>query len=614
MCLCLRMRNATRAIVLAFLAFLSAVFVGVSAVMTAITLAATTALIVPGTGTPKAEDVADYMQNAYNRYIASSNPTVLPTECTSANHCTFDPVDYPASFWPLVFIPRWCVAGRCEMWNVSVGDGVTHLDQQLTEALKGLNKGDKIVLFGYSQGARVVSIEKGNLGPNNPNKDSLEIVFIGNISRPNGGLWSRLSFLPTIPILDVSFGKPTPTYTADTGIKTTDISFEYDGVSDFPVYPLNLLAVANAIAGFQYVHGYYLVPNGNGPTDQLPWGYTPEDIQKFIEDPNNPTKGDTTYVTIPAKSLPILQPFIDFGNATGTSAIVDPILELIEPVLKVLIDTGYDRTANPGDPMTFRLIPRINPVKLAFDLIAAVGQGIKDATDGVPIVPTVTPPSSSSSTTLSTFALQRSTPAPAAPKPQVQLTGSGNVPNLDVIRTSGTQPDATNPGGSGSTDIATGQNQPDATNPGGSAAPKPQVQLTGSGNVPNLDVMRTSGTQPDATNPGGSGSTDIATGQNQPDATNPGGSRVTNIATGQNPFNKPGSSSVSAGQNTSSGSTNVTPFKLPQSWKPGDLFTPRDTGPIPSLRDFLKRRTSTESTGDQTGTPSSPAGSQAPAA
>lgn len=271
------------------------------------------------------------------------------------------------------------------------------LDDELTAALANPDN-DKIVLFGYSQGARVVSIEKENLGPNNPDRDKLEIVLIGNISRPNGGLWSRLSFLPTVPIFDVSFGNPTPTYTEETGIKTTDISFEYDGVSDFPVYPLNLLAVANAIAGFQYVHGYYLVPNGNGPTDQLPWGYTADDIQGFIDDPNNPTKGDTTYVTIPAKSLPILQPFIDFGNATGTSATVNPILELVQPALKVLIDTGYDRTANPGDPMTFRLIPRINPIKLAVDLVVAVFQGIKDATDGVPIVPTVTPPPTSSTT------------------------------------------------------------------------------------------------------------------------------------------------------------------------------------------------------------------------
>ena len=253
------------------------------------------------------------------------------------------------------------MAGRCDKWNVSVGKGVTQLEEQLPDALANLGPGEQVILFGYSQGARVVSIEKENLGPNDPDKDKLEIVLIGNISRPNGGLWSRLSFLPTIPILDVSFGNPTPTYTAETGIKTTDFSFEYDGVSDFPVYPADLLAVANAIAGFQYVHGYYLVPNGNGSHGSVAVG---------LHDPTHPalrrgwrSGGGRFHLhhRFPAKSLPILQPFIDFGNATGTSAIVNPILELVQPSLKVLIDTGYDRTANPGDPMTFRLIPTHRP-------------------------------------------------------------------------------------------------------------------------------------------------------------------------------------------------------------------------------------------------------------
>src|SRR5512146_2859417 len=206
------MRKATRAVALVVLAFLSSVAIGVAAAMTAaITLAATTALIVPGTDTPKAEDVKNYMENAYDRYIYSADNSLPspPDGCTQANNC-LQGVDYPASFWPLTFIPGWCVAGRCDKWNVSVGKGVTQLEEQLPDALANLGPGEKVVLFGYSQGARVVSIEKENLGPNNPDKDKLEIVLIGNISRPNGGLWSRLSFLPTIPILDVSFGNPTP--------------------------------------------------------------------------------------------------------------------------------------------------------------------------------------------------------------------------------------------------------------------------------------------------------------------------------------------------------------------------------------------------------------------
>ncbi len=36
--------------------------------------------------------------------------------------------------------------------------------------------------------------------------------------------------------------------------------------------------------------------------------------------------------------------------ATGTTPFVKPIVDLISPVLRVLIDLGYDRTLNPGIP------------------------------------------------------------------------------------------------------------------------------------------------------------------------------------------------------------------------------------------------------------------------
>ena len=83
-------------------------------------------------------------------------------------------------------------------------------------------------------------------------------MLIGNPNRPNGGLFERLALLGTVPILDATFGQPTPT---DTGIQTTDIAFQYDGVADFPTYPINLLADLNALAGFAYIHGTYLAPN-----------------------------------------------------------------------------------------------------------------------------------------------------------------------------------------------------------------------------------------------------------------------------------------------------------------------------------------------------------------
>ena len=65
------MRKSERALVLVVLSLLSAVVLGItSAFMAAFALGAATALIVPGTGTPNANVVENYMQHAADRYIA----------------------------------------------------------------------------------------------------------------------------------------------------------------------------------------------------------------------------------------------------------------------------------------------------------------------------------------------------------------------------------------------------------------------------------------------------------------------------------------------------------------------------------------------------------------
>src|SRR5690349_1055087 len=51
-------------------------------------------------------------------------------------------------------------------------------------------------------------------------------------------------------------------------------------------------------------------------------------------------QGDTYYITLPAKYLPIMQPAVDFAQATGTSALVIPVVNLISPTVQTLIETG----------------------------------------------------------------------------------------------------------------------------------------------------------------------------------------------------------------------------------------------------------------------------------
>ena len=341
-------------------------------VSVAVNLAAT-ALIVPGTATPDPAAVPGYMDNAVDYYIS-------PTTPSCAVVCTAEPVPYIAQFWPFPFEGWGGLTGA--KLDVSVASGV----QQLTSDLVGTyNPGpdDPVVIFGYSQGATVASREKSLLSKLSAEEQAnISFVLIGNPNRPNGGLFERLAPFGTVPILDATFGLPTPT---DTAMSTVDVAFEYDGVADFPLYPINLLATLNAVAGFWYIHGTMLSPNGNN-LEVLPNGLTPDELAAAIADPANQQRtagSDTTYVLIPTPNLPLLQPLREFGAFTGLEFITTLLIDLVQPALRVLIETGYDRTLPYSEPAPLRLIPLVNPFTLAVDLADAVGQGINDVVNAI---------------------------------------------------------------------------------------------------------------------------------------------------------------------------------------------------------------------------------------
>jgi pimeloyl-ACP methyl ester carboxylesterase len=384
---------------------LSSVVLGAAMALTAAVSLAATALIVPGTGTPNANIVDLYRQHATDRYIAPFNPS-----CTSTT-CTMTGIDYPASFFPLGFIGNWCPGYSCDTWNASVGTGV---DNTIT-ALQNLTDPDGAILFGYSQGGAVVSDTLRSL-EGNPLMDKVKsVVMIGNAYNPDGGIFTRLGFLPTIPFLDITFGPPMPT---DTGIPITSIGFQYDPVMYAPLYWGNPFSMLNALAAFETVHGFYLTPNGNGPTDPIAYGYTEPELAEQLDRSLHPENfredsHGNVYVTIPAKSLPIADLVLSTVPASLTP-IVKPFVDLVSPAFKVLADLGYDFSGDPGVPRTLSILP-FNPIQnwpaVGVKLVAAAIQGIQafigDLGALTTIAPaTVAPPSN---TPVSTLAAARTT-------------------------------------------------------------------------------------------------------------------------------------------------------------------------------------------------------------
>ena len=57
----------------------------------------------------------------------------------------------------------------------------------------------------------------------------------------------------------------------------------------------------------------------------------------------------------------------------------ESLIDVVEPFFRVLVELGYDRSIPPGEPTPARLIPRLDPAKVAVDLVDAIGEGINNA-------------------------------------------------------------------------------------------------------------------------------------------------------------------------------------------------------------------------------------------
>ncbi|MCV7253212.1 PE-PPE domain-containing protein [Mycobacterium hackensackense] len=216
-------------------------------------------------------------------------------------------VDYPATIGPFSH-----GGFRDPSWGVSVGRGIAALGEQP-------HRGDTV--FGFSQGAVVATAYKrDHLG------NGVNYVLVENPNRPNGGILERFHGL-YVPLLNITFNGATPVVRepVEGSGTTVDIARQYDGWADFPAYPLNPLATANAVLGIIYLHG-----------DTQDLG---ADAVAGI-DKNDPRyyqqHGDTTYYVIPTKQLPLLMPL--------NGLLPKPVLAKLDAPLRNVVELGYDRS------------------------------------------------------------------------------------------------------------------------------------------------------------------------------------------------------------------------------------------------------------------------------
>lgn len=255
------------------------------------------------------------------------------------------------------------------------------------------NPSDPVYVVGFSQGSNAASDVLAQLEAEHPDEDYSNVTFVllGNGARNDGGLWARMPAGVYVPFIGLRFGASTnpasPSY-ADNAPQVIQISKQYDGASDVPKYVLNPLAWANVAMGFMSVHnGYYnevdldlTGPEGapDGKVDQL----DVDEAKLRDDDYIVTTNGNITDIVVKNEvgDLPLTQPLLALG-------VPREIVEALDPLLRAIIETGYDRAPDGGTyaatPVHLKLIPGPDQWVEDFHAIAAGMQGTQEKLDAI---------------------------------------------------------------------------------------------------------------------------------------------------------------------------------------------------------------------------------------
>ncbi|MEV0673075.1 PE-PPE domain-containing protein [Mycobacterium sp. NPDC050441] len=280
--------------------------------------------------------------------------------------------------------------------DTSVAEGRQPLIDTVAEARTTIGEDGTIYIVSYSEGTIVAEKYKRELdAQGGQGTDTLKFVYIAAPTVPNGGIYARFPNLGPLGLLGF-----TSTGAAEQSpYDETFITIEYDPVGDFPAYA-NPLALANAAAGFVYLHG--------DPTPDAADLADPDAV--IVKHVNTPGGGNDTYILVKTEHLPLLQPIRDVSTALHTTAFTEPVLGAIEPTLKLAVDMGYtDRDySDPATPTRFSLItPPKRIAETLNQLPGALQQGADNFTGGLP---STTSPSTTPATT------DRIAAKPKAPK------------------------------------------------------------------------------------------------------------------------------------------------------------------------------------------------------
>jgi hypothetical protein len=264
--------------------------------------------------------------------------------------------------------------------STSVGQGAAILESSI---LANMAAGDDSTVFGYSQSTTVSGVTMQlleNAGITSSTPNAPQFLLVADVNAPNGGIFERFNGFETLsgnttvnPLslaaLGLNFNGATPADDFTTNVYT----LEYDGLSDFPRYPINLLSDLNAFLGIATLHGTYLDGgvDGSGPTA--------EEIANATLLPGSALDGATDSLT---------NYYMIDETAPLVALLPAPLQELLGPDLTYLINLGYgdgslgysDTPANVATP--FGLFPDVSLSSVLSNLATDTEQGVQNLISG----------------------------------------------------------------------------------------------------------------------------------------------------------------------------------------------------------------------------------------
>ena len=348
------MRRSTRSVVATLTAVVAVIGLWMGAVVNSAFTRAATAFIMGGNSHPLSipqdttEFITGYVHSADTYFISPSG--LCDSPCALVAVYTPEQFRFVTGIFDMTF-DQSVEVGQANLDECIQGDPCTVTTAPYVQTEVRTVPDSSYVIYGYSESATIASNQKLDLIAH-PVSTPVSFLLLANPNRPNGGILER--FVGTyIPIVGVTFNGATPTFSPEPApLTTVDIARQYDGWADFPTNPLNLLADINALMGTVLVHGNYF----GTATPQLQGQYR-----------------DTTYYLIPTQIVPLLVPL------TWIPLVGRPLAAGLDPALRVLIELGYDRTVNPGEPTPAKYFYVPDLVKAALDLIVAIPTGVDNA-------------------------------------------------------------------------------------------------------------------------------------------------------------------------------------------------------------------------------------------